>query len=254
MAVFSTIYSVRRIPVQRLLDDKHQFTYNNLVSFTQDILCIESRSKLVFTYTDADGDVVTISSRAEFLEAWQHLGGDVLRLTAVVVKSAAVVEQKQKETQSEATASSFVANENGNLAPVTLQSILETVMAMIAKFIQTIQSNGNVSCSPPSNNNNSSNIGVNVMADSSVPLVATNEIVERIIAEMKNMKHARLEAWRAKSLITDPDKLDPSFVPWRHTCDGCGVSPIEGALIFILIFFILFCFGFHGDASDFWIF
>jgi len=107
-------------------------------------------------------------------------------------------------------------------------------MAMIAKFIQSLQASANARnespSSSPSNSSSSTpfpstcNVGVNAA-------VATDEIVERIVEEMKNMKQARREAWRAKSLITDPEKLDPSFVHYRHTCDGCGINPIVGTCI-----------------------
>ena len=162
-----------------------------------------------------------------------------------MVKASSSAENKQatieKETQSESSSSGGAMNHNNNaanhdlIAPMTLQSLLETIMAMIAKFIQSIQASANARnesySSPPSNSSNSTpfpstcNVGVNNAA------VATDEIVERIVEEMKNMKQARRVAWRAKSLITDPEKLDPSFVHYRHTCDGCGVTPIVGTCI-----------------------
>lgn len=121
--------------IGRLLNKHSQFAYKKLLTIAldfQDELNTDlgtnmlPKQRVVFTYKDKDGDIITITTRNEFLEAWEHIGGSMMRVTA----SYRNLKLRMNLDNSRLGADSIRTN---------LKDVMETVFALMTNVLAMVQ-------------------------------------------------------------------------------------------------------------------
>jgi len=197
--------SWRRIPLHRLMKDISENDYSNNVSFEKlckyavlysglgsgkhvddNILC---NFEFQLTYTDEEGDQVQISTDEELIDAmlWKQECSDVLHILASV---------KAKARASDPT----ISPEDGQrYKSKPVLDLVDAIFSFVAGTVEIIRDE--------------------------------IKVTKKKSAE-KSSEDAKTDGYNEDMSQDDSDRdelsFDPNFVHIRHTCDGCGTSPITG--------------------------
>jgi len=197
--------SWRRIPLHRLMKDRSENAYNTNVSFEKlckyailysglgsgkhvddNILC---NFEFQLTYTDEEGDQVQISTDEELIDAmlWKQEYSDVLHILASV---------KAKARASDPTIS---PEDDRSYKSKPVLDLVDAIFSFVAGTVEIIRDEIKVT---------------------------KNKSAE------KSSEDAKTDGDKEDMSQDDSDRdelsFDPNFVHIRHTCDGCGTSPITG--------------------------
>ena len=210
---------VRLIPIHRISEQPGgQFTFEVLVKYTQDYLNLSPDEPISFVYKDEEGDDITMDNAEEFLDVWNYIRGKVFRVTG---KKAIKDEPERNDKSNLGQDISF------NATFAEMQRLFEAILTLLNHWISTLQKqtavlqetvDGSTQTHTPANGSPAIEpFFIQSQAD---------EVARRIVQGVHAVRKCNSPQSNAKtSTVLD---LDENFIHARHTCDGCGISPIIG--------------------------
>jgi len=252
---------VRRITIGRLLNKHSQFAYKKLLNFALEVQDegnqkfgannVLPKQRVVFTYKDRDGDVITITTRDEFLEAWEHVGGSVMRVTA----SYRNLRNLRMNGNNSGLGADSIRASNLKEVMETVFALMTNVLAMIQKALGALVNHveriefQSEPCEPR----------VNVPLREVAPRSASvdkqaQDFGDRIVTQARVLHARKKKSQKLPKAKSESKVLDPNFSHWRHTCDGCGVTPIVGLRYHAMnrpdFDYCQGCYKLHGDDDE----
>lgn len=216
---FICVFTVRRIHVSRLMKRPEGFSFRLLIKFTQEYLNLTPFVPVSFVYEDEDGDEITIETCQEFIEAWEHVGSSLFRVTG----------RKSSRLRLTFEGNNNSYNKENNLTStfVEMQKLFEAILSLLTHWISTIQTP--LVTSQPTMEESTQTSSVlndeNFLDSPKSIQVKADEVARRIVKGVQAVRTCSTKSSQQKpTLIT----LDPNFIHARHTCDQCGISPIVG--------------------------
>eukprot|EP00586_Coscinodiscus_wailesii_P000062 CAMPEP_0172480386 /NCGR_PEP_ID=MMETSP1066-20121228/5489_1 /TAXON_ID=671091 /ORGANISM="Coscinodiscus wailesii, Strain CCMP2513" /LENGTH=777 /DNA_ID=CAMNT_0013241635 /DNA_START=349 /DNA_END=2679 /DNA_ORIENTATION=- len=244
----------RRIKARHIFQSSPVGCYSRLISLSLLYSRAPATSKIHTTYIDEDGDVITISSDWELIEAFQQFDEPPrpLRVTCTVV-------ERGEET--------VVVEEDENTPndKVPIQGLLESVLTVLARAVMVLQGQINqpkmaveaatarlaeeVESSETEKARTEEDQGEGKTKETAEATKVADKLIIDAIKVAKTKKKSSVakrgitEHASEKNVVKKVEKetvvmspnvveqiegFDPEFVHARHTCDGCLKAPIVG--------------------------
>ncbi len=226
----------RRIPLSNIWD-VYGVSYSRLVDLVLRYSSSLQKSdvhRIIITYTDEDGDVITISSDQELEDAFLQFADKV----PSVVRATVSIDSSAK-----GIASTTQANDQSNLA---LEERVCRLEEKVAKMLMQVHDKTDNDQERVDGKGQKEDHVPHVQgapynpckSDSAVKTVATKavQVKPNTISKATGTNHQ--EAKKSKdekgsknvknAKVFSLDCFDPEFMHGRHTCDGCFTTPIVG--------------------------
>ncbi len=204
--------------------------------------CEEERvSEVCITYTDEDGDIITISSDEELAEAFEQF---VDKVPPVVRATAKVKPAARAEKPSDAVAPAWVVQqEKRRQRQAVLAKKQQMKMAkrmerqsLRAEMVrernqQEAEKNTEVAVEPSEKQSEQQEINARIAQWKSAHLAKAAAKAKAAAAEPCPVKPTTAEVPKAEPTVHRPkipSSFNPNFIHGRHTCDGCFTTPIIG--------------------------
>eukprot|EP00592_Proboscia_alata_P014416 CAMPEP_0194393166 /NCGR_PEP_ID=MMETSP0174-20130528/123145_1 /TAXON_ID=216777 /ORGANISM="Proboscia alata, Strain PI-D3" /LENGTH=684 /DNA_ID=CAMNT_0039188821 /DNA_START=46 /DNA_END=2100 /DNA_ORIENTATION=+ len=247
--------TIRRISIGRLLNVNSELSFLELAKF-----CVlyspyapslqerkESKKlnlddwKIVTTYIDSDGDLITFSSNVEFAEAIDQLraGERILRVRANVTRKGESPSTPREKYNVHTIDHAKVrgwgrsVTDSKCASPRWGRSVNDTKCASSGWGTRTA-SDAKCASSGWGRSASDTQCGASVSGrsvdntDCATSAVGKSHIHTDMRAVSENGHGSEQKGTAASPEKKEPDEIDPDFIHKRHTCDSCCISPIVG--------------------------